>query len=106
MKIERKQRWIPVPLIEFAEKIAEHIRKEQARGNLMDLPPNPSGAQILNMALAKGLVKMAQEIGIEQVKFEGQNHEESEPKPEQQSVPPQENNRARDFLEKLMGGLD
>ena len=103
MKIERKQRWIPVPLIELAERIADHIRKEQSKGKLMDFPPNPSGAQVLNMALAKGLVRMAQEIGMTQAEIEKQ--EKLEPEPEKQTTPPQENDRARDFLEKLMGGL-
>jgi len=95
MGTSRKQRWIPVTLIEMAERIALHIRKEQERGNLMNYPPNLTSAQVLNMALARGLAKMAEEVGMDLSVSNQRNRRQEEEAGEKD----RENERARSFLE-------
>jgi len=91
MGTSRKQRWIPVTLIEMAERIALHIRKEQERGNLMNYPPNLTSAQVLNMALARGLAKMAEEVGMDLSVSNQRNRRQEEEAGEKD----RENERAR-----------
>lgn len=91
----RKQRWIPVKLIEKAERIASYIREEQEKGNLLDYPPNITGAQVLIMALAKGLVQMAQEVGVDFTKETVKSPEKTEGG--------EDRKKTRSFLEELIG---
>lgn len=95
MIVQKKQKWIPVTLIEFAERLAEHIRDQQTKGRLMNMPLNPTPTQILNMALARGLSALAEDIGLD-LSRESRNRKEAEER--------KESEQARDFLKKLMGG--
>ena len=95
MVVQRKQKWIPVTLIEFAERLAGHIRDQQTKGRLMNMPLNPTPTQILNMALARGLSALAEDVGLD-LSREGMERKETEEK--------KDGNEARDFLKKLMGG--
>ena len=91
--MRRKQRWIPEKLIEMAEKIAEHIRKGQERGEFYQYPLGIRGSQLLIMALALGLREIAKEVG-----YSWDRKEEAE---EKKKI----SDRDREFLEKLTGGF-
>ena len=94
--MRQKQRWIPTNLISRAEELAEFIRKAQEKGELYTYPVNPKGSQILVMALAIGLKTIAEDIGFSKSDIQGTEVKESEPK---------QDNKGKDFLEKLMGGM-
>ena len=95
MNMKQKQRWIPVNLIKRAEDLARYIRKGQERGEFYQYPINLKSSQLLVMALAIGLKKIAEDVGY------SWEHSEKE----KEKKPPEEKRKDRDFLEKLMGGL-
>ncbi len=94
--MKQKQRWIPVNLIKRAEELAEYIRKGQEKGEFYHYPINVKSSQLLVMAIAIGLKKIAEDVGY--ISSDTGNKRKKE---EVSSDVSQED---RDFLEKLMGG--
>ncbi|HID66007.1 MAG TPA: hypothetical protein EYP32_03945 [Aquificaceae bacterium] len=76
--------------------MAEFIRKKQSEGEFFgyQYPVNLKGSHLIVMAVAIGLKKIAQDIGYEPKKDEGEGEEKKT----------KTTKADRDFLEKLMGG--
>jgi len=122
--MKSRQKWIPEHLIKRAEELAKYIRKEQQKGRLLFLPPNLNANQVLTIAIALGLQKLAEEVGLrgeegiteERITEERKPEEVRETKTEkfvelrkEQEVKEQEVKKERsqdkDFLERLLEGL-
>ena len=91
--MRRKQKWIPLPLVQLAEDMAKHIRRKQEMGELYHFPPNVRGSQLLVMAVALGLRKIAEEVGYE-----------IKERVEEEKSRRRLSDEERSFLEKLLGG--
>ena len=97
--MKQKQRWIPVNLIDRAEDLARYIREGQEQGEFFRYPVNVKGSQLLVMALAIGLQKIAEDVGYPQDSGKG------EKKPVRREGESESEGKDKDFLEKLMGGF-
>ncbi len=86
-------------LIKRAEELAEYIRKGQERGEFYQYPINVKSSQLLVMAIAIGLKKIAEDVGYVS---SGVRKDSKAEKSKNEEVSRED----KDFLEKLMGGYE